>query len=120
LRPAAHVVGSPVVWLDGGPKIQGWIEHVVGTFEEQARNYGLPFIRDDIERSNRSPEWDQRIAQDPNVRAYFRRAYAATCARHMFGVSRHMDLTPNVQATGQPERVITHLRARQRHAVKHP
>ncbi len=69
----------------GGAKIEGDLDGAWGFLESHASKYGLPLIRGDFDRTNRSPAWEQAIARAPNARAVFRRAYATTCAQNARG-----------------------------------
>jgi hypothetical protein len=62
--------------------IEGDLEMAWSSLQGYAKHYGVPFVRGDWDRSNRVPECEAWLAQDPTAWADFRHAYAAAIVRY--------------------------------------
>jgi hypothetical protein len=89
--------------------MEGDVEQALRSLKGHAENQNVPFVADDIERTNRVPEYEARMQQDPAFQAAVRRAYAMQLlsSRSNFNV-RYMppEFEPEVEAAMQNEALM--------------
>jgi hypothetical protein len=90
--------------------VEGDVEQALSMLEGYAETQKVPFVAGDIERTNRVPEYEARMQQDPEFKKAVRRAYAMELlsSRSNFN-PRYMppEYEPQVEAAMQNELLMS-------------